>query len=397
MKLLLYYGNGIFIDSFGGAEHVACDMANEFVRRGWNVTIVCNDLKSGLPAYPLDAPVRLVNLNVTGRRLGAIPQRLKIAREITRPFKKWGLTYFFDQCQKIRLKNITDRLEIILSEEQPDIILPFFVEDLLALCRCPAANRIPIVQMLHDPPEITIGQGGAIRRALNRTACVQVLLESFVPGVKKHCDAQTVVIPNAVPHYAEKVEHKEKDSYRIVNIARLDWKQKRQHLLIKAFALLADDFPNWTLHFYGGGDDKSYQDGLKKLIANHRLSDRIFLEGVTDRVKEAMLSADIFAFPSKHEGFGIALVEAMGIGLPAVGFKSTPAVNELIRNGENGILTDDGAAAFAEGLRKLMSDSALRARMGENGHIFARQFEAQPIWDRWEALFHDILDQAKSP
>lgn len=60
---------------------------------------------------------------------------------------------------------------------------------------------------------------------------------------------------------------------------------------------------------------------------------------------------DIFAFPSHHEGFPLALTEAMGVGIPAVGYRSCPAVNELIHDGEDGYLTDDGAAPFAEALR----------------------------------------------
>lgn len=74
---------------------------------------------------------------------------------------------------------------------------------------------------------------------------------------------------------------------------------------------------------------------------------------------------DIFAFPSHHEGFPLALTEAMGVGIPAVGYRSCPAVNELIHDGEDGYLTDDGAAPFAEALRKLMEDADRRTAFGK--------------------------------
>ena len=394
MKLLLWTGNGIFIDSFGGAERVACNMGNEFLRRGWEVTIVCNDIKAGLPAYPLDKEIRLINLNGTGERLAKAPPLLKVAREITRPLRHIGFTYFIDRCEAAKSRFFLEHLESVVRKSRPDVVVPFFINDLLAFCQCPSSHRIPIVQMLHDTPEIAVGpENTAVRRALDRTAAVQVLMESFVPGIRQRCSAETVVIPNAVPQYEEHLDHREKESYRIINIARLEPKQKRQHLLIDAFALLASDFPNWTLHFYGTDVGGDYQTRLKNQIERLGMTNRVFLEGTTDRVRDAMLSADIFAFPSKHEGFGIALVEAMGVGLPAVGFRSTPAVNEMIHDGENGVLTEDGVRAFAEGLRSLMKDRGWRTRLGENGRLFARQFESRRVWDQWESLLKSVIER----
>ena len=397
MKLLLFMGNGVFIDSFGGAEKVACSMAGEFTRRGWPVTIVCNDLKAGRPAYPIPPEVRLVNLNGTGRRLGSIPKRIKIGRELTRPLRGLGISYFFDRVKEIEITAFLDRLDRVIAETGPDVILPFFVADLLAVTKCRSAERIPIVQMLHDTPENAIGPpSSAIRRALDKTACVQVLLESFLPGVRRYCGAETAVIPNAVPQYAGQVPYRGKDACRIVNIARLEPKQKQQHLLIDAFALLADEFPGWTLHFYGADQDGRYRLELEQQITRLGLQKRVFLEGVTCRVEETLLSADIFAFPSAWEGFGIAMLEAMRVGLPVVGFRSAPAVNEIIRDGENGLLAGDGAAGFAASLRRLIRDASLRRRLGENARVFSERYAPENIWNQWENLLNRIHSEACS-
>ena len=392
MKLLLFMGNGCFIESFGGAEKVACEMANAFTRRGWSVTIVCNDVKAGLPAYPLRPEVRLVNLNGTGTRRVSIPKRIKIGRELTRPLRGLGVSYFFDRVKEIEIATFCGKLDRAIAETAPDVILPFFIADLLAVTKCRSAERFPIVQMLHDTPENAIGPPSpAIRAALDRTACVQVLLESFLPGVRQRCGAETAVIPNAVPQYAGQVPYRGDDACRIVNIARLEPKQKQQHLLIDAFALLADEFPNWTLHFYGADQDDKYHLELERRIAERGLQKRVFLEGVTRRVEETLLSADIFAFPSAWEGFGIALLEAMRVGLPVAGFRSAPAVCELIRDGENGLLADDGAAGFAEALRRLIRDASLRRRLGENARAFAERYAPENIWDQWEELLTRII------
>ena len=392
MNLLLFMGNGVFIDSFGGAEKVACEMANAFTRRGWSVSVVCNDLKSGRPAYPLLPEVRLINLNGTGKKLGVIPRPVNIGRELTRPLRPLGVSYFFDRVNEIRLRAFTDRLDRAIDDLKPDVILPFFVDDLLAVTMCPSAGPVPIVQMLHDTPENAIGPPSpVIRSALDKTACVQVLLESFVPGVQKRCSARTVVIPNAVPQPAGQVLHEKKRACRIVNIARLEPKQKQQHLLIDAFALLANEFPDWTLHFYGNDQTNKYRLQLEKQICRLELQKRVFLAGVTNRVEDALLSADIFAFPSSREGFSLALLEAMGVGLPSVGFRSAPSVNELIRDGENGLLAEDGAAGFAAALRRLMESNELRRQLGENARAFAARYVPERVWDQWETLLKRII------
>ncbi|MBR2694467.1 MAG: glycosyltransferase [Thermoguttaceae bacterium] len=397
MKLLLFMGNGCFIDSFGGAEKVACEMANAFTRRGWSVTIVCNDLKPGRPAYPIRPEVNLINLNGTGKKLGSIPKRIKIGRELTRPLRGLGVSYFFDRVKEIEIAAFNGRLDRAIAETAPDVILPFFIADLLAVTKCRSAERIPIVQMLHDTPEKAIGPPSTvIRNALDKTSCVQVLLESFLPGVRKCCDAETAVIPNAVPQYSGQVRYREEDARRIVNIARLEPKQKQQHLLIDAFALLADAFPNWTLHCYGADQDGKYRLELEQQIIGLGLQKRVFLEGVTNRVEETLLSADIFAFPSAWEGFGIALLEAMRVGLPVVGFRSAPAVGELVKDGENGLLADDGAAGFAAALRRLIQDASLRRRLGENARVFAERYAPENIWDQWEELLTRVIRKGAS-
>lgn len=74
---------------------------------------------------------------------------------------------------------------------------------------------------------------------------------------------------------------------------------------------------------------------------------------------------------------GICLAEAMTVGLPAVGYRSCHAVNEIIRDKGNGFLCEDGVEPFAEALRRLMSDEGLRKRWGTRQGVQRKHMRLQ--------------------
>ena len=86
----------------------------------------------------------------------------------------------------------------------------------------------------------------------------------------------------------------------------------------------------------------------------------------------------------------------MSAGLPVIGYKNCPAVNELIKDGENGYLCEDGVNAFAQALDKLMSDEKLRKKMGKAAKEDMTQYAPEKIWDMWEKLIEQVA-QGKLP
>lgn len=114
-------------------------------------------------------------------------------------------------------------------------------------------------------------------------------------------------------------------------------------------------------------------------------------QGTTHDVPEKLAQGSIFAFPSSEEGMGIALVEAMEVGLPAVGFRSCHAVNEIIKDGVNGILCEDGVAPFSEALKKLMENEMLRKELGKNAKASVSVYAPEKVWQAWEDLLQQVL------
>ena len=110
--------------------------------------------------------------------------------------------------------------------------------------------------------------------------------------------------------------------------------------------------------------------------------------GPTREMPKKLAEASIMAFPSQFEGFGLGLAEGMAARLPAIGFKSTSAVSELISDGVNGFLVTD-VESFAEKLKLLMSDKDLRDKLGRNAKESMRTYQPEKILKSWIELIEN--------
>jgi glycosyltransferase involved in cell wall biosynthesis len=174
---------------------------------------------------------------------------------------------------------------------------------------------------------------------------------------------------------------------QIIAIGRLI-AQKGFDLLIESFSLVSAKFQGWNLVIVGEGQDEAY---LKNLIAKKQLTGRITLQPPVKNIQNLLLDSSILAFPSRYEGFGLVLTEAMECGLPCVAFDCECGPAEIIKNGEDGLLVANGnVTEFAASLEKLMSDKDLRKRMGSHAKVNVKRFHAEHIMPRWVRLFTQL-------
>lgn len=390
MKLLLVY-LAPFIISTGGAEKVCCDMANAMVERGHDVSILYCYGKVGMPFFPLNNKVRLCNLmslhpeKWKGQLEPKLPQIQKIIREALRVFSisqahGWEENYFGNLMKS--------DLQEMLQREQPDLIICNWPKEANYLINY-TKTKIPVITRFHFGAQILAKNSSpGSKKACCKSRCISVLLHGDLGYLKKYIpNARSVVIPNVVPQYQQKTAllSQKKEIYTIINIARLDKHSKRQHLLIESFAKLAMKYPKWRVELWGEDWDKRYKKELVNLVSKYHLENRVFFRGVTHDVLGKNLQADIFAWPSAYEGFGLAMAEAMSAGLPVVAFHSCQAAREIVGK-DCGILVSDGASAFSEGLEELMKNREMRVRMGVNAKESMKQYAADKIWQKWEEM-----------
>lgn len=375
------------INSKGGTEKVFFDMANALTKLNYNVAAVGFDNNVGSPGFPVLDNVNFINAGEGYILKKPLFYRIKRTLNLSRDKR-----HLYDE--KIFDPQIAVKLQPIIKKENPDIIISFNAEatriliyNLKVMC--------PVITMFHyDPDTILSNVSSQTINALNECSCVQVLMPSFVEITKKYINNKIICIPNVVEQHAYINKNRQNI---VINVGRMNKKQKRQALLIEAFNKINYNDFEYQLVFYGETNtDLKYFKYCLQLINKYKINDKVKFAGSTNNVFEKLNEASIYVCPSANEGFGLALTEALATGLPAIGYKSCPAVNELIIDGYNGFLCDDGINDLADKLKILMSDAELRKKMGQNAHESMKKFAPEKVWDQWNRLIKEILAEHKA-
>lgn len=195
------------------------------------------------------------------------------------------------------------------------------------------------------------------------------------------------IIPNAV-----KMINPPNDIVRenkIVAVGRLH-PQKNFRMLIKAFSIIVDKFPEYNLCIYGQGNE--YENLLNE-VSELKIEGKVHFMGFVHNVHQQILSAEIFAMSSDYEGIPNALLEAMALGVPCV---STDCLGGgarlLIKNKENGILVPrNDAKAMANAIIELIENKELREKLSSNACRVRDDYSEKVIFEYWHDVCKKVL------
>jgi glycosyltransferase involved in cell wall biosynthesis len=154
--------------------------------------------------------------------------------------------------------------------------------------------------------------------------------------------------------------------------------RKNLETMLDVWTAVAPSHPDARLLVAGGG---VLLDDLRRRADRLGVSSSVVFTGYVPEADKAgyFNLADVFFFPSAMEGFGLAVGEAMSSGLPVV-VSNRGSIPELVVDGEGGFVSDPAdPARFAERLRLLLGDAALRRKLGQAN---AARIEARFRWDR---------------
>jgi glycosyltransferase involved in cell wall biosynthesis len=180
------------------------------------------------------------------------------------------------------------------------------------------------------------------------------------------------------------------EQLRVIYFGRMYDAQKGVFTLPRIFKRLADVRAH--LSIVGDGPDL---DKLK--VRCQPLGDRVsFMPVVQPRDIPVLLSQqDVFIFPTRLEGLGYVLLEALAAGCVPVCSRIRGVTDYVVRDGQTGILFPvDDAAAAAQGIRRLAQDPQLLQRLRSAGmDDCRRRFDAVAMGPRWAQMLRTLQER----
>lgn len=359
MKLILLG----FMHGFGGAEKSLCTLANEMVERGHEVHLLSfsrNNLK-----YNLNFNVQYDYIKDVG------DNKIEIL------------------CS--RFKQLRNKLKKI----KPDIVISFWFQ----LCVFSVLSRFGMDYKIvyserGDPYDSEYSGINAVLRKLTFS-----FVDGFVFQTKsaencfnKRIKNKSIVIHNAISINDKIVLTKSKKNKQIIAVGRLH-SQKNFSLCVRAFKIVHEKCPDYSLIIYGDGElffdlnNEIKKGGLEKCVEIKNSTPDIYLK---------MKESEIFVLSSDYEGMPNVLLEAMALGLPCVSTDYSPkgSVNEIITNNKNGIIVPrNDYEKFANAIIRLINDKNLSSRIGIEASKIINTHSHRAIYDKWNYFFERLINR----
>jgi glycosyltransferase involved in cell wall biosynthesis len=384
----------LLIGRSGGAERIYCELANMLAARGYEVTCLHYDAVAGKPFFPIDPRVEVINLHPQPP-----PLRHRLARWASRRFfvpRSLRETWGWFAANDVFIAQLHD----FFTLRRPDVVLTFLPPANTPALLAAAGTGVKVVPTNHNVPleDYTSPERwdpNPIDRkrrleALDHAARIHVIFPRFGEWFPDHLRSRVVAMPNYVSGEFLRAAPSAEREPSILAVGRIAG-VKNYDTLLAAWALIAPDHPAWKVVVYGTGPQ------LKTLKAEARrlgVEESFLLPGHRGNLGEEYARMSIFCHPAHFEGFGLAVAEALAVGMPVVAFSDCAGVNEFVKDGYNGLMVDraGGAPALADALKRLIESETLRRRLGDNGPESVAGFTEERYAQGWVDLIEELTE-----
>lgn len=315
----------------GGTEHVVSLLANEYCKRGIETAVLL--FAGHETAYRLDDRIEVVSMGMPTQ--GSFRARIERIRKMRQYYKENR------NCQIWSFSVMGAVFSVFAAWGQKHYFL--------------VSERSDPRQYEH--PKI---RNFAYRFADVVVCQTEEAMKYFPKGIRK----KSVVISNPLDMGGVEPYDGEREK-KVVAVGRLV-EVKNYELLIQAFARFAEEFPEYTLEFYGKGERETK---LKELAVQMKVAEKVIFHGFSDQVQEEIRKASIYVMCSNYEGISNSLMEAMALGIPVIATNCPIGGSRMcIENERNGLLIPVGEVdSLVQAMKRIAENVDFAAKLGLEG------------------------------
>lgn len=342
---------------FAGAEIMCETLTVELIKKGNNVSVISlYNHHSKITKRMESKGIKIYYLNKkTGFDLAIVKELFVVLKNIKPDIVHthlYALKYVIPACKILGIKKIVHTIHNVAEKESSklDQKINFFLFNFL--------NVIPI----------------SLSAEIQRTVINRYKLnKAKIPIIYNGID---------ISIYQKKEIYETPNKLKLIHIGRFSM-QKNHELLIEAFKIAHSNDKNIELVLIGKGE---LEDVIKQKVNDYNLQDSIFFLGIKENINECLYNSDVFILTSNYEGMPMTIIEAMATGLPIISTK-VGGVPTMIKNKEEGLLTDLDANDIAKAIIRMMNDK-LRKQMGNKARYTAeKRFSSKIMADKYIEIY----------
>lgn len=363
MKRILFVTNE---SNHGGAEKMLIWLANKMAEYDCYQIYFCN-LNSNSPFYSLNNKIKLILFD----------------RPLNENFIYRNTIGFIQKSWFINS---------IIKKNKIDMVVNFNDHAYYNILFCRLFTKFKILVSQRVDPSSIVSKTGRFRLKLIKYA------DGLVCQTKPALDffdsifsKSAMVIPNPIYTKYNMRWEPQKAENIIINVARLELKQKRQDILLDAFSIVHKKYSNLKLFMYGAKIENDYQRIMKQ-IEDLSLTDCVKYCGVSSNIQEEMLKAKLLVLSSDYEGIPNAILEGMALGMPIVSTDCKPGGARMLLENKYGVLVECGdAKALADAIIDVLDNFSEAIEMGQRAYESTYRFDEQEIAEQWEKYIKKLL------
>lgn len=336
-----------------GAERVLSELSSEWIKQGHKVSIIQTGAENYGVSYKLPKEIEILNIRTTSK---------------IKPIR------YIQQIAK----------SISILKQRPDATVLSFIVSSIFVCGVSSffvKNKI-VVSERNNPKECPSGKLQQKLRdwAFCRADVCVFQTEDAMKMFPEKVQRKGVTIPNPINSNLPKPYKGERRKV-IVAACRLH-PQKNLPMMIDAFSILHDEYPDYRLEIYGQGNEKNK---LEKYVKKLNLENFIIFPGFCNNIHSKMVDAAMYVSSSDYEGISNSMLEALGMGIPTI-VTDCPigGARMVIKDGVNGILVPiKNTTALYKAMKRVIEEKSFATYISKEATKICEKYPLEKISQRW--------------